>query len=283
MLLASHIDTIPGQLPTKTEEEWIEGRGAVDAKGPLVSMMAAAAMAWAEGKKVAVAALSDEENKSAGAKELIELGGSYSHIIVGEPTNTNGVAIEYRGLLHIDINCAAPAEHASSATFNLIAKTCERILKVYSFPRSFEGPVITPTIIRGGEYMNVSPTRVLVHFDVRFSKEVSQEKVMSILGETFEDCEVKVVESVPPVAVSPNSEAVKTVMRGLLTQGIRPKLIKKAGTSDMNLLVQLTKSIATYGPGDPHMEHSGLERVNLEELYIATNTYKYAVDNLCRE
>jgi len=245
-------------------------------------MIVAGAMAWAEGKKVTVAALADEENKSAGARELIRSGAKFDHVIIGEPTGTSGIAIEYRGLIHLDIRCQSRAEHSSSSKSNLIAEMCERILKIYSAPDSYLGPTITPTIFRAGEYINVSPSSAYTHLDIRYGRGMDEGEIIKKVKETFTSCEVEVKDHVPPVAVSPNEPAVKAIMRGLLVNNIKPRLIRKTGTSDMNILAQLTRSIVTYGPGDSTMEHTESEKITLEELYIAASTYKYAVDVLCR-
>lgn len=49
----------------------------------------------------------------------------------------------------------------------------------------------------------------------------------------------------------------------------------------MNLLISITPSIATYGPGDSRLEHTEFERITLDEIYIATLTYVNALEELC--
>ena len=46
----------------------------------------------------------------------------------------------------------------------------------------------------------------------------------------------------------------------------RPKLIRKTGTGDMNVLGnQWNIPVVTYGPGDPHEAHTIDEKVSIEE------------------
>ncbi|MCA9862051.1 MAG: M20/M25/M40 family metallo-hydrolase, partial [Thermomicrobiales bacterium] len=45
VVLLGHIDTVPGQIPVRIEDGVLWGRGAVDAKGPLATFAAAAALA----------------------------------------------------------------------------------------------------------------------------------------------------------------------------------------------------------------------------------------------
>ena len=42
LMLLGHLDTVPGQLPVRSEHGRLYGRGAVDAKGPLAAMICAA-------------------------------------------------------------------------------------------------------------------------------------------------------------------------------------------------------------------------------------------------
>ncbi|MEM2314930.1 MAG: M20/M25/M40 family metallo-hydrolase, partial [Candidatus Nezhaarchaeales archaeon] len=42
VLLCGHMDTVPGFIPVRIEDEEIWGRGAVDAKGPLATLIMAA-------------------------------------------------------------------------------------------------------------------------------------------------------------------------------------------------------------------------------------------------
>ncbi len=66
--LVGHYDTVPGRLPVRKIDGRIYGRGAVDAKGPLSSMLVAASLAEAP---VTVAALVGEEGDSRGARHLL--------------------------------------------------------------------------------------------------------------------------------------------------------------------------------------------------------------------
>ncbi|BCS92145.1 N-acetyl-lysine deacetylase [Metallosphaera javensis (ex Sakai et al. 2022)] len=281
VLLASHMDTVSGYIPPKISDVEIRGRGAVDAKGPLASMILASWIMNERGCKVQVGALSDEENRSAGARELISSGKRFSHIIVGEPTNTTHIAVEYRGLLRVNVNCDGKPEHSSSATENVILKYLPAILETSQLPSQYSSPSIVPTIIKSGNSPNVTPGDFYVHFDVRYPYGITDKDILSKISEKFEGCNLSVSEHIPPVKVGPSTPAVKALMRGLLQQGLKPSLVRKGGTSDMNLLYSITPSIATYGPGDSRLEHTEFERITLDEIYIATLTYVNALEELC--
>jgi LysW-gamma-L-lysine carboxypeptidase len=280
-LLASHLDTVPGFLEPKVTEESISGRGAVDAKGPFTAMLLAGWMLNENGCKVTVAGLSDEENLSSGAKELVRQSKRFEHIVIGEPTNAIHVAIEYRGLLRISVKCRGAQEHSSSSSSNVILKYMPKILQVSKLPGSFDEPSVMPTVVRAGEALNVTPRELEAFFDVRFPYGTSGDILISFFREVFSECEVEIRERIEPVRVSPNTQIVRALMRGLLKQGIKPSLVRKGGTSDMNILATITGSIATYGPGDATLEHTDREVVSLDELYISTMTYYNAIGELC--
>ncbi len=281
ILLASHLDTIQGFISPSFRGEEVLGRGAVDAKGPLTSMILATWIINEMGCKVQVGALSDEENKSAGARELISTGRKYSHIIVGEPTNTTHIAVEYRGLLRIGVKCRGEQEHSSSSTRNLFLQYAPKVIEVSRLPSDYGTPSIVPTIVRSGDSLNVTPGDFYVHFDIRYPYGISERELLSKISEAFPECGVDVTETMAPVKVSPSTYSVKSLMRALIRQGLKPTLVRKGGTSDMNLLSSITTSIATYGPGESKLEHTDFERITLDEIYIATLTYVYALEELC--
>ena len=281
ILLVSHVDTIPGFIEPKEEGEIIYGRGAVDDKGPLISMLLATSILNDNGCKVQFAALSDEENKSRGARELVNSGKRFKYIIVGEPSNTTGIVVEYRGVLHLDIKCKDLATHSSSTSSNLILDMANRILKISKLPGSYDAPSIVPTIFKAGEYINKSPSEGIVHFDIRYSVKSSKDEILTSIADMFKDCEISVTEDIPPIKVNVNSELVRVLMRSLIKQGFKPSLLRKYGTSDMNLLYSITDNIANYGPGDSKLEHTEYEHISLEEIFISVVTYVTAIEELC--
>ncbi|AWR97374.1 N-acetyl-lysine deacetylase [Acidianus sulfidivorans JP7] len=281
ILLASHVDTVSPFVSPREENDTIYGRGVVDAKGPLISMLLSVWLAEEKGYKVLFAALSDEENKSAGARELLNSGMKFDNIIIGEPTSTKNIVVEYRGVLHLDIKCSYESQHSSSAQFNPIIDISKKINEISVLPTSYDKPSIVPTIIKAGHAVNVTPSEVYLHYDIRYPYNYDVNTIISLFNEKFSGCQIAVTEKVPPVKVSANDPTVKSLYKGLLLQGIKPSLVKKAGTSDMNILKDIAKSIATYGPGDSKLEHTLGEKITLEEIFIGINTYTKAIEEIC--
>ncbi|AAY80132.1 N-acetyl-lysine deacetylase [Sulfolobus acidocaldarius] len=281
ILLVGHVDTVPGFINPKEEGEIIYGRGAVDDKGPLISMIIAASILNKNGYSVTVGALSDEENKSKGAREILRIGKKYDYIIVGEPTNTFGVVVEYRGVIHLDILCRARSEHSSSATSNLIFEIAKKIINTTRINTGYDDVSIVPTIFKSGEYLNVTPSNAVVHFDIRYSVRNSKDQIMSEIHREFEGCEIHEVEDISPVKVDVNSDIVKVFMRSIIKENYKPTILRKRGTSDMNILKDLAlKGILAYGPGNSSLEHTDHEKISLDEIFIATKVYINAIEAL---
>jgi len=280
ILLASHVDTITGYIPVREEGDKIFGRGVVDAKGPLISMILAAHALSESGINVSVAALADEERESRGAKELLKKY-NYKYIIVGEPTN-NQIVVEYRGLVQLELICRGNSYHSSSARENLLLEVMKKIINVSRYYNGYENPTIQPTILNSGDSINVTPSLVRVCFDIRYPYDYDVHSLIEDIKRLFSECEVKILQEIKPVKVSMTSPILRAVMRGTLRSGEKVKLVKKLGTSDMNILFEMTRDIVTIGPGDSSLEHTFNEVVSLDELYKGFLIYKLSIEELCK-
>ncbi|MEM0374049.1 MAG: N-acetyl-lysine deacetylase [Sulfolobaceae archaeon] len=279
ILLVSHIDTVPGYIPVREDNGKIFGRGVVDAKGPLVSMIFTAYVLKENGINVTVAALADEEGESSGAKELLSKY-NYKYIIVGEPTN-NQIAIEYRGLLQLELLCKGNSYHSSSARENLLLEIMKKVIRISRYYENFDSPTIQPTIISAGDSINVTPSSVKICFDIRYPYGFNIGKLLEDLKIIFNECNFRTLQEIKPVKVPLSSPLVRATMRAILKIGERPRIVRKLGTSDMNILYKMTENIITIGPGDSSLEHTPNEVISLDELYKGFLIYKTLIEELC--
>jgi LysW-gamma-L-lysine carboxypeptidase len=64
---------------------------------------------------------------------------------------------------------------------------------------------------------------------------------------------------------------------------VRPSLIRKTGTGDMNILGNaLNMPAVTYGPGDPHSSHTANERIKIQEYILSIEIYTRALFHISR-
>ncbi len=283
VMLASHVDTVPGMLPVAVEGGVIAGRGAVDAKGPLAAMIAGLALASRNGLPCAaeVAALSGEEADSPGAWGLVRRGEVPPYIVIGEPTGGDGVAIFYRGSLKLRIECNAKAGHSSSLGGGAAWSLVEALMKTREVM-----PEAVLTMISSGNAYNVTPGSGEAVLDVRFEDRVeSLARRLSEVCEavsSVEGCRCKSFEFTAPIKVSLANKVARLLVSALRRQGITPRVVRKLGTSDMNVLGRLSRGIAAYGPGDPRVAHTPHERIDVAQLITATKVYAETVLGLCR-
>ncbi|MEB3788207.1 MAG: N-acetyl-lysine deacetylase [Desulfurococcales archaeon] len=280
VLLASHVDTVPGFIEPAWEGTVLRGRGAVDAKGPLAAMIAGLALAYSEGLqcKAAAAALAGEEAESPGAWGLLSEGMVPPYVVIGEPTGGDGVAIGYRGSMKARIECRDQGGHAASTSgaANRLVRALAQALA------SNEGLVVT--ILRAGEAWNVAPSRAEAVVDYRAAGTgVDMMRAAAGLCDAVagEGCWCSEVSMMAPIRVELGGLVPRSLVRALRAQGVRPRVVVKQGTSDMNILGRAAASIAAYGPGDARLAHTDREAVTVEELDTAARVYASVLKSVC--
>ncbi len=291
LALIPHVDTVPGEINVQVVNEKIYGRGAVDAKGPLYAMLVGAALVKRHVEdeiRVHFIAEVGEEGDSRGARYLISKGFKPSSIIIGEPSSTTGVVIAYRGSIHLKIECSSKGGHPASPMQNMSAY--EKFLNVWSriskeAPGTFyDIPQARITFIRAGDSYNKLPEKLIAYVDIRVPSpnkmwnedfNMFHRKIKSIIENN--DCSVKTLGITKPVRVSPNTPIVRAVMRAIIRNGKKPILLRKYGSSDMNLFYNMVKDIVAYGPGNSALSHSSNEFISLSDLIFGIKVYANAI------
>ncbi|MFC7176438.1 M20/M25/M40 family metallo-hydrolase [Halosegnis marinus] len=87
-------------------------------------------------------------------------------------------------------------------------------------------------------------------------------------------------DEVPPVMVSPRGEVARAFRVAVRNEGGDPRLLRKTGTSDMNVYAAWDVPMATYGPGDSDLDHAPDERLSLPELDRAVAVLEGVVERL---
>ena len=108
ILLAGHMDTVPGELPVRIEGDTLYGRGAVDAKSSLAAMMFGSELAAKRSSApfhVTVAGVVSEEKSSDGIKALIQRNSPFDLAVFGEPSGTCQLIIGYKGSVKLQVKC----------------------------------------------------------------------------------------------------------------------------------------------------------------------------------
>ena len=289
--LVGHIDTVPGYMEVTESEQGIRGRGAVDAKGPLAAMLAALNNTRVKGSlpedlaTIYVIASVGEESDSRGALGLISKGFRADAIVIGEPTNTSKIAIGYRGTLKVVIKCSSIGGHASAPW--IYDSACEKIVgfwdqvsKIYGGSGA-GGISAALTMVRCGEYANVIPREGFALIDLRYPpRGPGWREILEILEKMVPSgCGVSLFKDpVEPVEVRPTIPIVRSLIRAINRAGMKPELVIKTGTSDMNLLYgRACDNIAAYGPGRSELSHTDHEEISYSEFEKGIEVYEETI------
>lgn len=264
-----HIDTVDGDLPVRLDGTHITGRGTCDAKGALATALVAAAHHDGPGELVIFAAVG-EERDSSGARHLIR-GPRPDFLIVGEPSGWNGVTIGYKGNLSLVIRLAGERTHLSSPG----ATTAERGLQVVDRVRSFcaahpgkttfRSPTVKVHSIHTARSGSLEEIEIGVN--VRVPPGLLTDDVLAFLDRDPTNPDYVVADRSEAVEVDPRNPVVRALCAAIRGEGSRPTLLRKSGTSDLNLAAPAWGCpSATYGPGDAHLDHTDQERLEINDL-----------------
>lgn len=306
ILLCGHMDTVPGIVPVRMDGDYIYGRGASDAKAPLLAMLLAAADFPKQNGTIIFAGVVDEEGNATGIKNLIKDKNLNPHYaIFGEPSGIDNITISYKGRLEIRLLCdVLNSAHASAPWISLNA--IEEIYNIWGDLKKVldnskvrisnnKTDIISycVTEINGGLSHNVTPQKCRMTIDIRIPTNLSCKDILNLIeiqitkikkeNDTL-TIKYNVEDKTEPFQANTSSPLVRSLVLSILEiRKKRPLLLKKTGTGDMNILGnRFNIPVVTYGPGDPHSSHSENERILVSDYLVGIEIYKSALLNILR-
>lgn len=304
VLLCGHMDTVEGYLEVKKRGKVIFGRGAVDAKSPLASLVCAAARHAAGGGKgsLTVLAVVDEEGKSRGMKHFLSRSEeTYDYAVFGEPSGAYAVTVGYKGRLVLRVDVATSAGHASAPQLfeNAVYVAMDLMGRLRRLEAEwiaeggdlFEMPTLAVTKISGGKEDNTVPSRCEVYVDVRVPPSRTMQSVKERVLKAVSDFPaggakvgVAVQDENWPFVEPPESRLVRAFVDSIREVGGEDgRLSRKTGTSDVNDFVRrFGTSAVVYGPGNSRLDHTPLENVSLQEYLDSIAVIQGVLERLSR-
>ncbi|MCX8204794.1 MAG: M20/M25/M40 family metallo-hydrolase [Candidatus Nezhaarchaeota archaeon] len=287
VLLCGHMDTVEGRLPVKVVDGRLYGRGAVDAKGPLASMIVASKLYASNSPrlKLVLACVVDEEGYGEGIKHLVNTLEQPQYAFFGEPSDTYGVTVGYRGSLLAQLFFKTKKGHLASqglftnalelavdAWGRLKEETSKRSRPESRF-YSLEASLIK---LASPRTLGVVPFRATALVNLRTPPSVTcrdvaelLEQVVGSLLSSREGVEggVRVIDCVEAFREPYTSPPVRALQRAIIKQlGRKPKLLLKTGTGDVNVAKRSWPiPMAVYGPGDSRLDHTDEENIVLQD------------------
>ena len=302
ILLCGHMDTVPGQIPVRIDSGFLFGRGASDAKAPLISMLLACSEFKQRGT-IIFAGVVDEEGNATGIKELVKNNLSIDYAIFGEPSGINRITISYKGRIALKLTCdVLDSAHASAPW--LSKNSIEEVFEVWKLLRAeisakydktdkkSNSLSLSLTEISGGSSHNVTPQKCKVTIDIRVPNGVKCLEILNHLDTSIRNIsemkKVKITYRIEDITEAFEADHSSPLVRALSLSildvcKVRSVLLRKTGTGDMNVLGNsLNIPVVTYGPGEPHVSHSKDERVEIQSYLTSIEIYNRALFHTSR-
>ncbi|GAB6085964.1 M20 family metallopeptidase [Alkaliphilus crotonatoxidans] len=318
LLLNGHTDTVPPYHmtidPFKAEikDGCIWGRGAVDMKGPIASMLMTMVAIKRAGIKlkgdVIFTGVIGEEERSEGSEYLIQSGIKAHGAVVGEPSDYE-YALGHRGLEWLEIIIKGRAAHGGVPHLgvNAIEKAATLIHRIKGelYPRlqgrynEYMGPsVMNFGVIQGGTQPSSVADECRIQIDRRY---IPGENVQTVIQE-YEDIINSIKAEDPDFEAEirrmpnnmltldhlylitspgePIARAVKEAIQSVI--GREPDITRQRGWTDAALLSNFGKiPTVVYGPGKIGYSHTKDERIAISELVDAVEIYGKIIQNFC--
>jgi [amino group carrier protein]-lysine/ornithine hydrolase len=302
IVLLGHIDTVPGSIPVRIENDLLYGRGSVDAKGPLATFVAGAARFGSAAAKAAslhivvVGAVEEEAATSKGARSIASrFDGTRQPIptacIIGEPSHWNRVTLGYKGRLLLDFTADQPMAHtagpdASVASvvvdyWNWVTAHAARVNEGKDKVFDQLSPSLRRFITSTNDQMHDTVDaqfawRLPVGFGAEAFMTELEDQANRRTGEqanrtTFN---LKFRGYEKAWRGDRNNALVRSFLAGLRSVEPSEKLgfVLKTGTSDMNVVGPAWQCpIVAYGPGDSALDHTPNEHLSVDEYWKAVN------------
>ena len=294
VLLTSHVDTVPGDIPVEVTpaaeddpigepgEPVLWGRGTVDATGPLVAMAVAAVRTG-----VSFVGVAGEETSSRGARFLVEDRDAPETVVNGEPSGWDGITLGYRGFLAGTYVNTSESGHSSRPEPNAIQHAIDWWHDVEETfdPDDPDTPVFEqvtakPVDIDGGLTDDGLAVEATMDVQLRVPPDRTVDEIHELAEAQLTTGSVHWKEPIPPVMESPRTALARAFRVAIRNAGGDVRLIRKTGTSDMNLFAAAWDCpMVTYGPGDSDLDHAPDERLPLSDLDRATTI----LSDVCRD
>jgi LysW-gamma-L-lysine carboxypeptidase len=302
IVLLGHIDTVPGNIPVRIDNDRLYGRGSVDAKGPLATFVAAAARfgsarARRAGVRVVVVGAVEEEAATSNGARFIasRFRGTPDRVpdacIIGEPSHWNRITLGYKGRLLLDLTASQPMAHTAGPEASVASVVVDLWNRVTAHAATAnEGKdktfdQLTPSLRRfitaTTEDMRETVDaqfawRLPVGFDADALMKDIEQQANRPTGQQASNATVKLTfRGYEQAWRGDRSNAlVRSFLAGLKSHDPSARLgfVLKTGTSDMNVVAPIwTCPTVAYGPGDSALDHTPNEHLQLDDYWKAIN------------
>jgi succinyl-diaminopimelate desuccinylase len=279
VVVAGHLDTVPGDQGVAVDGGTVTGLGACDMKGSVAVMVAIATSGQAHGSELTWIFYAREEIARVHSG-LLELAAAAPELLDGdvallcEPTSTL-VEAGCQGVVHLRLELRGERAHTARPWRgrNAIHRLAGPIAAVASYaPRAVELDGVTYTEqlqaveVTGGVSGNVVPDVATLTVNQRVAPDRSAEDAVAELRRTFapflEDGDaIEVLDAVDPAAPHLDDPMLARLVE---LSGAPPRA--KLGFTDVATFASRGVPAANFGAGNPELAHHRGEFVHADDL-----------------
>lgn len=277
IVLLGHIDTVAGVIPVRIEDGVLHGRGSVDAKGPLATFAAAAALAapLLKAQITVVGAVGEETMGSPGATHVAE-GPAPDLCVIGEPSGWDAVCLGYRGSVSLDYTVRQAGRHSAGPGESVAeqAITFWNALTAETTRRNEGATGTFATLSPGLRAFNTETDgfrdTATLAIGIRLPPGADTANLLSTIRALAGTADLRVNGLQEGYRSDKRSALVPPFLRAIRAEGGTPRFTLKLGTSDMTVVGPVWQCpIVAYGPGDAALDHTPEECIVLDEYLRA--------------
>lgn len=282
IVLLGHIDTVPGRIPVRIEDGVLWGRGAVDAKGPLATFVAAASAAAEQlrCRVTVVGAVGEEVIGSPGANEVAGWDAP-EYCIIGEPSGWDAVCLGYRGTMSLIYRLQQSTRHTAGPGqsvaelavqfWNSLLTELQQWNRDASNAFGSIGHSLRSFNTEGDGLTDVATMSI----GLRLPPDTDIHRLLDRIKELAKNVDIQIDGIQAGYRTTKRSTLIPPFLRGIRGGGGTPGFKVKLGTSDMNVVGPEWKCpVVAYGPGDSSLDHTPDERIDLGEYLLAVNVLR---------
>jgi len=289
IVLLGHMDTAPGEVPVRLDGDLLQGRGAVDAKGPLATFIAAATTYEGPGRVVVIGAVEEESATARGARQAAA---DYQPdaAIIGEPSAWDRVTVGYKGRLLAEYQARQASEHTAGRH----PSVCDRAVSFWHRTREaveslntgraqavfeqLQGSLRTMQSESNG-LEDVATLTMGFRLPTGFDVDAWRGLLTALAG----DDTVRFRAYEPAVRVNKNTPLARAMLAAIRAYGGQPRFAVKTGTSDLNVVAEHWHCpLLAYGPGDAALDHTPNEHIDLTEYDRSVGILRTALAQLAQ-
>ena len=300
-LFESHADTVPADewadraLEPHVEGGRLVGRGACDDKGSLAGMLLALADLVEQGvtppRPVVLVCAGDEEFAQTGIRHFVdETDEEFAYGIFGEPTSLHPI-VQHKGTVRWDISVHGVSAHTACPELgrNAVLGMVDLVTALGQYQETLQqqwtsglmtGPLLTPTIVRGGRTRNATPDQCTISIDFRILPGMQAEQEKQALAEFLDatlDWEVTHSDNqlvTPALNTDPDSAFCRRLLATCRrAAGDRLELKGAPYGTDAAWVSDQCPAIV-LGPGDIAFAHAIDEQIAIDEVAESARVYR---------